>query len=115
MTNDTAFGSHGFLGPPVCVEANHFPKGKPTSECRTEEELAPIPFVELTDCCRPDGTCGFWLDYPNWEDMGCMERTDMAKLLDGSLLLYGFVCYNGDCDAVKKLAAQPGRTCTYGK
>jgi hypothetical protein len=40
----------------------------------------------LKGCCRPDGACGLSIDHVNNWDAGCIERTEMEKLInEGSL------------------------------
>jgi hypothetical protein len=39
-------------------------------------------FIDLEGCCRPDGSCGLSIDtVPNF-DLGCLERTEMERLLN---------------------------------
>lgn len=41
-----------------------------------------VNFVDVDGCCRADGKCGLSVDaVPNF-DLGCIERTQMAKLLN---------------------------------
>lgn len=114
VMNDTAFGSKGgFLGiggSPVCIQRNFYPPVTQTHGCAETV----IPFLQLKDCCRPDNKCGLTLDYPNYEDLGCIEKTEMANIMKNSGLLTFFLCFvNGACDALDNLAKSPG-TCTYG-
>ena len=39
-------------------------------------------FIDLEGCCRPDGSCGLSIDtVPNF-DLGCLERTEMERLIN---------------------------------
>ena len=52
--------------------------GTKKAECNDES----VNFVDLDGCCRSDGKCGLSIDaVPNF-DLGCLERTAMAKLLN---------------------------------
>ena len=67
-----------FIFGAACVERGG-PAGTPApSECPDES----IDFLDLEGCCRPDGACGLTADVvPNF-DLGCIERTQMQKLLN---------------------------------
>ncbi|MEN0064652.1 MAG: hypothetical protein AAGA48_21060 [Myxococcota bacterium] len=53
-------------------------RGVPSTECPDE-----FPnFLDLFGCCRSDGQCGLSVDHvSNW-DIGCLERSEMAALLN---------------------------------
>jgi hypothetical protein len=94
LTNPDAFGD-------LCVERGAQPAGQPTTACG--ETL--IPFIEVEDCCRPDGSCGLWFRQgDNWDDLGCVERVELASMLkkSGLLGLFLFIAGKGDVlDAIK--------------
>jgi hypothetical protein len=100
LGNENAFGTEdgGFFeeGRLVCVERYSNPQGVPTQDCGETV----IPFVEVSDCCRPDGQCGLYLEYNNWEDLGCVERSELGELLKGSGLLGLFLLFTGQGDAL---------------
>ncbi|MEM6930107.1 MAG: hypothetical protein AAF602_24420 [Myxococcota bacterium] len=78
-TETDACGSEAsFLFGDQCV-ARDGPGGVPSAECPDE-----FPnFLDLFGCCRPDGQCGLSVDHvSNW-DIGCVERSEMAALLNG--------------------------------
>jgi hypothetical protein len=110
LGNEDAFGTEGddFFGGGelVCVERYSNPEGVRTDDCGETV----IPFVEVTDCCRPDGQCGLYLEYNNWEDLGCVEREELAQLLKGSDLLGLFLLFTGQGGALDEI--QP-MSCTY--
>ncbi len=106
-TKEGACGSSSkFLFGEACVERGGS-KGMETADCSDEE----VNFVSLKGCCRPDNSCGLSLDaVPNF-DLGCLERTRMAKLLnDGA----------GDRNFLSlifllpiKPASFPAKSCSY--
>jgi hypothetical protein len=106
-TKDGACGSSSkFLFGQACVERGG-DKGTEAADCGDEE----VNFVSLKGCCRPDNSCGLSLDsVPNF-DLGCIERTRMAKLLnDGA----------GDRNFLSlifllpiKPASFPAKSCSY--
>jgi hypothetical protein len=66
-----------FLFGKACVPRGG-PKGEPHPACPDESPN----FLDLYGCCRPDGACGLSVDHvPNF-DLGCVERGEMARLLD---------------------------------
>lgn len=111
----TAFGDHGedvFNKRPNCFERNMYPAGKVIAEC-AGVSVPVLPFIELVNCCRPDGACGFHLNYPNWEDLGCIERTEMAdRLRQNALLVFFLTFIEGRPELLGNLANDPG-TCVY--
>lgn len=77
-TAEGACGSEAsFLFGDQCIERQGS-VGVPTVECPDE-----FPnFLDLFGCCRPDGQCGLSVDHvSNW-DIGCVERSEMAALLN---------------------------------
>lgn len=69
--------SSGFVFGRACVPRGG-PKGVPDDACPNESPN----FLDLYGCCRPDGACGLSVDHvPNF-DLGCVERTEMAALLN---------------------------------
>jgi hypothetical protein len=80
-TQDQACGSKSeFLFGNQCL-----PRGGPVGAKKAECPDESITFLDVDGCCRSDGKCGLSIDaVPNF-DLGCLERTAMAKLLnDGS-------------------------------
>lgn len=52
--------------------------GTPDAECPDEYPN----FLDLYGCCRSDGLCGLTIDHvSNW-DIGCVERTEMARRIN---------------------------------
>lgn len=77
-TEDDACGSEAnFIFGEQCVVRDG-PRGAPSADCPDE-----FPnFLDLYGCCRPDGQCGLSIDHvSNW-DIGCVERSEMAALLN---------------------------------
>lgn len=107
----TEAGQCGLSNPDVtggkCVERGKEPIGKATSECGESV----IPFVQTEDCCRPDGSCGLWLRQgDNWDELGCVERTGMAKLLKNSGTLGFFLFLIGRGSVLDEIAP---KSCAY--
>lgn len=67
----------GFLFGDQCVDRDGL-RGEAHPDCPDE-----FPnFLDLYGCCRPDGQCGLSVDHiSNW-DVGCVERSEMATLLN---------------------------------
>lgn len=104
----TDAGLCGLTNPDVtggrCVERGVEPAGKLTGQCGQTI----IPFIETEDCCRPDNRCGLWLRQgDNWEDLGCVERTNMAGLLKNSGTLGFFLFLIGRSTALDDIQALP--------
>lgn len=69
--------SSSFIFGQACVPRGG-PKGTPNPACKDE-----FPnFLDLYGCCRPDGMCGLSIDQLTNFDLGCIERTEMARLLN---------------------------------
>ncbi|MFT3712408.1 MAG: hypothetical protein QM817_32575 [Archangium sp.] len=52
--------------------------GRASDSCPSES----ANFIDLEGCCRPDGSCGLSIDtVPNF-DLGCLERTEMERLVN---------------------------------
>lgn len=76
-TSGTCGSASRFLFGAQCLERGG-PVGRPSDECPSES----IAFVDVEGCCRPDGACGLSIDaVPNF-DLGCLERTEMERLLN---------------------------------
>lgn len=80
-TTDNQCGSRSsFIFGAACVPRGGDP-GKPDPTCPNETPT----FLDLKGCCRSDGQCGLSIDAVNNWDAGCIERTQMAQLInDGS-------------------------------
>ncbi|MCA3016552.1 MAG: hypothetical protein INH41_29570 [Myxococcaceae bacterium] len=62
----------------ACVERGG-DVGRPApAECPDET----ITFLDFDGCCRADGTCGLSVDFINNFDLGCLERTEMERLVN---------------------------------
>lgn len=96
-----------FLFGDACVERGGDPGKQAPAECPDES----VNFVDLVGCCRPDGACGLSIDEVTNFDLGCLERTEVARLLnDGA----------GDRNFLStiffipvKPASFPARSCTF--
>ncbi|MDX2056052.1 MAG: hypothetical protein SFV15_26860 [Polyangiaceae bacterium] len=66
-----------FIFGAACVERGGDP-GVASPACPGETP----DFLDLAGCCRPDGKCGLSIDRVNNWDVGCIERTEMAALLN---------------------------------
>lgn len=77
-TSDGACGSSSsFLFGGACVRRGGDP-GTQNAACPSES----INFADFEGCCRPDGACGLSIDtVPNF-DLGCLERTEMERLVN---------------------------------
>jgi hypothetical protein len=76
-TGGVCGSSSDFLFGTACVPRGGA-VGTHTSGCPDES----VNFVDMNGCCRPDGQCGLSIDdVPNF-DLGCVERTEMARLLN---------------------------------
>lgn len=77
-TDDGRCGaSSDFLFGTQCVPRGA-PAGTESAECPSESGH----FIDLEGCCRPDGACGLSIDtVPNF-DLGCLERTEMERLIN---------------------------------
>jgi hypothetical protein len=67
-----------FLFGEACVERGGDPGRPSPTECPDES----VNFVDLQGCCRPDRACGLSIDEVTNFDLGCVERTQMARLLN---------------------------------
>ncbi len=77
-TAEGACGSQSkFIFGAACIRRGADP-GLPSATCPGETP----DFLDLTGCCRPDGQCGLSIDQVNNWDAGCIERTQMASLLN---------------------------------
>ncbi|MBL8951969.1 MAG: hypothetical protein JNK82_14395 [Myxococcaceae bacterium] len=80
-TSSGACGSSSrFLFGDQCIARGGHP-GTPNAACPAESGN----FIDLEGCCRPDGFCGLSIDAVTNFDLGCVERTQMERLVnDGS-------------------------------
>ncbi|MEO1266879.1 MAG: hypothetical protein AAFX99_02210 [Myxococcota bacterium] len=78
-TEEGACGSQSsFIFGDACVARNSNPPYVPSDQC---PDAFPN-FLDLAGCCRSDGACGLSVDQvPNW-DIGCVERSEMARLIN---------------------------------
>lgn len=95
-TSDFVFGD-------ACVERGGDP-GKEDARCPDESPN----FLDLRGCCRSDGFCGLSVDTVNNFDLGCIERSQIATLLEegdsqrkGLSLIFGLEHSNGDYAAIR--------------
>ncbi|MBL8916856.1 MAG: hypothetical protein JNM17_39500 [Archangium sp.] len=77
-TDDNRCGaSSSFIFGTQCVPRGG-DAGRENDACPSES----ANFIDLEGCCQPDGSCGLSIDtVPNF-DLGCLERTEMERLIN---------------------------------
>lgn len=77
VRGDTCGSNSDFIFGDQCIVRGGDP-GVPSEECPNEYPN----FLDLYGCCRSDGLCGLSIDHvSNW-DIGCIERTEMERLVN---------------------------------
>lgn len=96
-----------FLFGDACVERGGNVGQPSPTECPDES----VNFVDLQGCCRPDGACGLAIDEVTNFDLGCVERSQMQRLLNEGA---------GDRNFLSTIfflpvrpASFPARTCSF--
>jgi len=75
---DTCGSASSFVFGDACVPRDGDP-GVEAAVCPDENPN----FLDLAGCCRADGRCGLSVAaIPNFDDVGCIERSEMATLLN---------------------------------
>ena len=98
LSSEEAFGTR-----PLCLAVGSNPRGiDDNAACGMQ-----IPFVETVSCCRPDNQCGLRLAYANWDQVGCIERTDFKGYLERNILLRIFLAFSQY--SLDEITAQPCR------
>lgn len=96
----TCGSQSGFIFGQACVPRGG-PEGEPSDKCPNESPN----FLDVYGCCRPDGMCGLSIDHVANFDLGCIERTQMAKLINEG---------SGQRDLLSLLFLLPNPKVTWG-